>query len=131
MPGQRKKPKKHGTLATEQLDAVADLFGVLSEPSRLRILQVLQDGEASVGELVDRCGIKQANMSKQLAILAAAGIVDRRQEGNRVVYRIGMPLVFELCSLVCGSITERAWQRAESLSHSPTSASAPPTRRLK
>ncbi len=98
-----------------QLKAVAELFSVLSEPSRLRILQVLQAGEASVGDLVDRCDSKQANMSKQLGILAAAGVIGRRQEGNRVIYFIEMPLVFGLCSLVCNGIADKAAERATAL----------------
>jgi DNA-binding transcriptional ArsR family regulator len=103
-------------MSPAQLGEVAALFGVLSEPSRLQILQALQTGEASVGELVDRCGIKQANMSKQLGLLAAAGVIARRQEGNRVFYFIAMPLVFGLCTLVCNGITAQVEERARALS---------------
>src|SRR5215471_12520222 len=94
----------HAPLGEAQLAAVADLFGVLSEPSRLRILQILQSGPASVGELVEQSGFKQANVSKQLGILLTAGIIARRQEGNRAIYSIALPLVFELCDLVCRGI---------------------------
>jgi DNA-binding transcriptional ArsR family regulator len=117
MPALKPREKRHKELGPEQLQAVAALFAVLSEPSRLRILQVLQAGEAGVGDLVERCGFKQANMSKQLGILAAAGVIGRRQEGNRVIYRIEMPLIFELCHLVCGRIAEQAAARARSLRH--------------
>ena len=102
-------------LDAEQLQAVAELFGVLSEPSRLRILQALHSGESSVGELVRRCGIKQANMSRQLGVLAAAGVIARRQDGNRVLYRIDMPLVPKLCDLVCVSVAKKASERAKAL----------------
>src|SRR5436190_20217290 len=110
-----KSQKSHKAMGPAQLQAVAELFGVLSEPSRLRILQVLRTGEASVGDLVERCEIKQANMSKQLGILAASGVIGRRQEGNRVMYRIAMPLVFGLCSLVCNGVADKASERAKAL----------------
>jgi DNA-binding transcriptional ArsR family regulator len=102
-------------LDAAQLQAVAGLFDVLSEPSRLRILQVLQDGPASVGELVDRSCFKQANVSKQLGILLSAGVIARRQEGNRAIYSIAMPLVFDLCALVCRGVARQAAERAAML----------------
>lgn len=102
-------------LKPAQIHAVADLFAALSEPSRLRILQILQAGESSVGDLVENTGLKQANVSKQLGILQSAGIVARRQEANRAIYSIAMPVIFDLCALVCKSVTHHAKQRAAAL----------------
>ncbi|HTW93918.1 MAG TPA: metalloregulator ArsR/SmtB family transcription factor [Tepidisphaeraceae bacterium] len=102
-------------LEPAQIAAVAALFAVLSEESRLLILQALQDGPASVGELVDRLGLKQANVSKQLGILLTAGVVSRRQEGNRAIFSIAMPLVNDLCDLVCRGVRQLALERAEAL----------------
>ncbi len=102
-------------LAGPQLNAVADLFRVLAEPTRLRILQRLKQGPANVGQLVGEMGIKQANASKQLGVLAAAGIIAREQDGNRVIYSIAMPLVLDLCNLVCHGVAEQARERAEEL----------------
>jgi len=104
-----------GGLEPAQIAAVARLFGVLSEESRLLILQSLRSGPASVGELVDRLGLKQANVSKQLGILLTAGVVARRQEGNRAIFSIAMPLVNDLCHLVCRGVREQAMARAEEL----------------
>jgi DNA-binding transcriptional ArsR family regulator len=78
----KKRTRNHGQLDEAQLQAVAELFSVLSESSRLQILQALQAGPLSVGELVDRSGLKQANVSKQLGLLMSAGVIDRRQDGN-------------------------------------------------
>jgi DNA-binding transcriptional ArsR family regulator len=103
-------------LDAAQLRAVADLFAVLCESSRLQILQALQAGPASVGELVKASGLKQANVSKQLGILLSAGVVDRRPDGNRAVYSIKLPLVFELCDLVCRGVARQATERAAALS---------------
>jgi|SRR5579871_825052 len=105
----------HVPLDSRQLDVVAGLFSVLSEPSRLRILQILQAGEASVGDLVKQTGFKQANVSKQLGVLLASGVIGRRQQGNFAIYSIAMPLVFELCELVCNGIAARAEDLAAAL----------------
>ena len=102
-------------LAPAQLAAVAELFAVLSEESRLAILQRLKAGPASVGELVEDLAMKQANVSKQLGILAAAGVIARQQQGNRAIYSIALPLVFDLCDLVCRGVAEQAAQRAAAL----------------
>jgi DNA-binding transcriptional ArsR family regulator len=104
--------EEHRQLDAARLHAVAELFAVLSEGSRLRILQLLQRGPLTVGALVEQSGLKQANMSKQLGILPSAGIIGRRQDGNRAIYSIELPLVFELCELVCRSVAEQAAARA-------------------
>ena len=108
-------PAGHAQLGQVQLAAVADLFAVLSEPTRLRILQMLQAGPASVGEMVERLGLKQANASKQLGILLSAGVLRREQQGNKAIYEIAMPLVFDLCGLVCEGLSQHASARAEAL----------------
>jgi len=105
----------HRPMDPVQLQAVADLFAVLSEGSRLTILQLLQGGPLSVGELVERSGLKQANVSKQLAGLLLAGVIARRQEGNRAIYSISLPLVFELCDIVCRGVATQAQERAAAL----------------
>lgn len=110
----RKREKKE-KLGEPQLQAIAELFAVLSEPTRLRILQMLQDGPASVGEIVETLGIKQANASKQLGILHQAGVLAREKAGNSTIYSIRMPLVFDLCGLVCNGLREEAEAKLKSL----------------
>jgi len=106
---------KHPPMQAEQLGAVADLFAVLAEPSRLTILQLLQAGPLGAGEIVERSGLKQANVSKQLGILQTAGLIDRRAEGNRAIFSIKLPLIFDLCELVCHGMAEQAAERAAAL----------------
>ena len=105
----RKNAKANAAVLGEaQLQAVAALFATLSEPSRLRILQVLEAGPASVAEIMQATGMKQANASKQLGILHAAGVLGREKAGNSAIYSIRMPLVFDLCGLVCNGLREEA-----------------------
>lgn len=111
----KSSPPSKSVLGEGQLQAVADLFAVLSEPTRLRILQMLQAGPASVGQIVQALQVKQANASKQLGILHHAGVLDRTKAGNTVRYSIRMPLVFDLCALVCNGLLEEARAKLESL----------------
>ena len=86
------------------LNHVAGRFKVLSEPTRLQILQELETGKLSVGELADAVGSTQPNVSKHLKILQDEGLIARRKEGNAVYYSIADQTVFELCDVVCGSL---------------------------
>jgi DNA-binding transcriptional ArsR family regulator len=103
--------KKKG-LSSAQLEAVSRLFGVLSEPSRLALLQSLQRGSMTVNELVEACAMKQANVSKHLGVLHASHLVKREREGNSIRYAIADPMIFSLCNLVCGKMEKDAKRAA-------------------
>ena len=60
----------------------------MGNPVRLLILEVLRRGEASVSEILSKVGGSQANVSKNLGVLWAAGLVRRRRSGTRVDYRV-------------------------------------------
>ena len=85
-------------------ELIAQRFRVIGEPTRIRLLDRLRQGEASVQELTDTLATSQQNVSKHLGVLAQAGIVGRRKQGNLVLYRIVDESVFALCEQVCGSI---------------------------
>lgn len=86
------------------IEVVAQRFRVLGEPMRIRLLDRLYEGAASVAELQEAVGASQQNVSKHLGILHSAGMVSRTKEGNRTVYAIGDPMLYELCDLVCGGV---------------------------
>lgn len=99
-------------LSPRQIELVADRFKALAEPSRLRILQALRTRERTVTELMAETGFGQANLSKHLHVLHAAGFLTRRKESVSVYYALADPDVFALCDLVCGRIErELAEQR--------------------
>ncbi len=102
---------KKSLLSTEQLAAVARLFGVLAEPSRLALLQALRAGPLNVSELMEACHMKQANVSKHLGVLYDHRLVKRERDGISIRYEIADPMIFSLCNLVCGKM-ERDAQRA-------------------
>jgi DNA-binding transcriptional ArsR family regulator len=86
---------------------IAQRFRVLGEPTRIRLLERLLEGEATVGALVSATGASQQNVSKHLGVLLEAGIVGRRKDGTSSVYAIADETVFALCEQVCESIERR------------------------
>ena len=86
------------------VELVAQRFRVLGEPMRIKLLDRLREGEATVGELQEALGASQQNVSKHLGILHGAGLVSRTKRGTSVVYAISDPAVFELCEQVCGGL---------------------------
>ena len=95
-------------MSRRQLEEVAGLFGALSEPSRLALLQALHKGPLAVHQLMKACGMRQANVSKHLGMLHYHRLVERRREGASIRYEIADPMVFALCELVCGKMERDA-----------------------
>ena len=85
--------------------AKAEFFKVLAHPARIRILEVLREGERSVGDLVPDVGIESSHLSQQLGILRRANIVQARKEGSTVIYRVGNDALFELLDVARRIIT--------------------------
>lgn len=87
---------------------VARRFAVLSDPTRLRLLDRMQEcGEASVGELASAVGGSHANVSKHLALMLDQRMVARRRDGTRALYRLEDPTLIELCDIVCDSARDQ------------------------
>jgi ArsR family transcriptional regulator, cadmium/lead-responsive transcriptional repressor len=81
-------------------DLLAKYFRVLAEPTRLRILQLLQErGELSVGELVNALGQSQPKVSNHLACLRWCGFVDTRRDHPSVLYRTADERVLDVLRL--------------------------------
>ena len=89
------------------VELIAARFRVLGEPMRIRLLDRLRDGEATVHELQMALGASQQNVSKHLAVLLNAGLVSRTKRGTSSVYAIADDGVFELCDNVCGGLRRR------------------------
>jgi DNA-binding transcriptional ArsR family regulator len=108
------------------LGHVAEYFQALSEPLRLKLLNVLREGPRNVNQLTERLACSQANVSKHLGVLARLGFVARDAKGTAAFYRIADPAVYELCDLVCGRIATRFQSQAALLG-----ALAAPARRAR
>jgi ArsR family transcriptional regulator len=74
----------------------ADLFKALGHPARVRVLELLSEGERSVGEMQPLVGLEPSHLSQQLAVLRRAGVVTSRKTGAAVVYALQDPEMIEL-----------------------------------
>ena len=88
----------------ELVELIARRFQLLSEPTRIRLLDRLREREATVHELAAGLGTSQQNVSKHLTLLAGAGVLGRRKDRNRVYYRIVDEDVLDVCEQVCVSV---------------------------
>lgn len=86
------------------VELIARRFRVIGEPMRIRLLDRLREGEATVQELTEALGASQQNASKHLQVLREAGIVGRRKQGTSAYYSIADEAVLALCEEVCGSL---------------------------
>jgi DNA-binding transcriptional ArsR family regulator len=103
-------------LTPELIALVAERFKALAEPARLQILDCLRRGEMTVSEIVEQTGLGQANVSKHLQSLYAAGFVGRRKEGLFTYYDLADRSVFKLCDIMCGRIEQELGNRRKALS---------------
>lgn len=83
-------------LRKKVIEDVAELFGVLAHPTRVRILSMLHQGEHDVSDLRGHLGVPPANVSQHLATLRSHHLVTIRREGTRVHYGIRDPRVADL-----------------------------------
>ena len=88
----------------EVFEKAAELFAVLSTPIRLRIISELCQGEKNVGQLHERIGVTQPNMSQHLNLLYRAGLLGKRRQGAQVFYRIADETAVMACRAVCTQV---------------------------
>jgi DNA-binding transcriptional ArsR family regulator len=86
-----------------------DAFNAVAEAGRREILDALGDGEATVGELVDRLGMRQPQVSKHLGVLRVVGLVTVRADGKRRWYRVNGPALRPIHDWVRSF--ERTWNQ--------------------
>lgn len=74
----------------------ADFFKTLGHPARIRVLELLREGERSVADMLPLVGLEQSHLSQQLAVLRRGGIVQSRKDGTTVLYSVTDPRLFHL-----------------------------------
>lgn len=92
--------KKNRALTDAELEDIALHFRLLGEPMRLKILQAVCKEPRTVNDIVAAVGATQANVSKHLALLASAGILLRKKDGQCVYYGLKDELTLKMCELV-------------------------------
>ena len=88
------------------MEQIATHFRLLGEPMRLKILQAVCGESRTVNDIVSAVGATQANVSKHLSLLATAGILTRKKEGQCVFYGLNDPLTLKLCELVHAQLAD-------------------------
>ncbi|MDA8359656.1 MAG: metalloregulator ArsR/SmtB family transcription factor [Actinomycetota bacterium] len=83
----------------------AEFFKALGHPARIRILEVLRDGERPVSELIPEVGIEASHLSQQLGLMRRANLIQARKAGSSVYYSVGEPMLFELLEVAKRIIT--------------------------
>jgi len=78
----------------------AEIFQALAHPTRIAILDLLREGELTVGTFVERLDLEQANLSQHLAVLRAKQMVTTRKAGNQVFYSVRDPLIWKVLDLM-------------------------------
>jgi DNA-binding transcriptional ArsR family regulator len=96
MPGAWMMESVDLTIGRPISEAKADLFRALAHPARIRALEVLAEGEVSVGALQPLVGIESSYLSQQLGILRRSGLVTARKDGSQVFYSVADPQLIEL-----------------------------------
>ena len=80
-------------------DAKAELFKALAHPARVRVLELLAEGDSTVGELAEQAGLELSHLSQHLSVLRRAGIVDSRRVRTSVLCSLRDPQIAELLAV--------------------------------
>ncbi len=78
----------------------ADIFQSLAHPTRIAIMELLEAGELSAGDLMEKLGMEQANISQHLAVLRAKQMVVNRKAANQVFYSVRDPIIIKVLVLM-------------------------------
>jgi len=103
----------------------AEFFKTLSHPARIRVLEVLRDGELAVSELIPAVGIEASHLSQQLGVMRRANLVQSRKVGSNVFYSVGDPMLFELLEIAKRIITSSLTETQELLEELKASPGRP------
>jgi DNA-binding transcriptional ArsR family regulator len=77
----------------------ADFFKALAHPLRIRILELLAEGDKNVNELQTLIGVEGSAVSQQLSVLRSKNIVYGTKDGNRVLYSLRDPMIIDLLNI--------------------------------
>jgi len=82
----------------------AEILKALAQPTRLKIIDFLRDGERCVCEIFPAISEEQSNTSRHLNMMLAAGVLSRRKDGLKIYYAIKHPEIFDVMDIVTGIV---------------------------
>jgi DNA-binding transcriptional ArsR family regulator len=83
----------------EEIVDIADFFKVFGDPTRLKILFLLEQGERGVNAICEELGMQQSTISQQLKLLRARRLVRFRKDGRNVLYRLNDEHIHDILAL--------------------------------
>jgi ArsR family transcriptional regulator, virulence genes transcriptional regulator len=93
----------------------ANICKVFANPTRVMIIDLLQNGEQTVSDLEKAIGARQATLSQHLAVLRDKGVVIDRRAGQKIYYQISNPKILQACRLMREVLMEQIEQRGRLL----------------
>lgn len=96
----------------DMLELSSDILRAIAQPTRLRIVELLRDGEHCVCEIFPAIGHEQSNTSRHLQTMLKSGILNQRKEGLKIYYSLRHPEVLEMVRLAEQIAAHEAEQRA-------------------
>ncbi len=87
-------------VSSRVFDIAAELFAMLSTPTRLRILYELCEGEKNVSQLLEKVDVSQPNISQHLGVLYRGGVLGRRRAGAQIFYHVANSQALMLCDVL-------------------------------
>jgi len=86
----------------------AEVAKAIAHPLRIAIIDFLKDGEQCVCDIAEHIGSERSNVSRHLAVMVNAGVLDYRKEGLKVIYRLKCTCILEFFSCVIGVLKQQA-----------------------
>ena len=93
----------------------AEFFKTLGHPARIRILELLREGEKSVSDLIPAVGLESSHLSQQLGVMRRANLLQTRKDGSNVIYSVTNPMIFKLLEIAKRIITSSLTETRELL----------------
>ncbi|HEY5504996.1 MAG TPA: metalloregulator ArsR/SmtB family transcription factor [Sedimentisphaerales bacterium] len=93
----------------------AQVAQAIGHPLRLAIIDFLKDGPQCVCDIAEYIGSERSNVSRHLSLMVAAGVLEHRKEGLKVIYRLKCPCILDFFSCMSGVLKQRAKDDSEIL----------------
>jgi len=86
----------------------AQVAQAIGHPLRLEIIDFLKDGEQCVCDIAEHIGAERSNVSRHLSLMVAAGVLEHRKVGLKVIYRLKCPCILDFFECMSGVLKEQA-----------------------
>lgn len=93
----------------------AQIAKAVAHPVRIAILNFLKDGEQCVCDIAEHVGSERSNVSRHLSLMVAAGVLQSRKQGLKVIYELRTPCILELFACVTRVLKHQAQENEKLL----------------